>query len=44
MVSSNYRTQTIEVTDDYQFSQYETLRTIELYHNSRFTTAADRFP
>lgn len=34
----NYRTQTIEITPGYEFNQYETLRTIELYHNSRFTT------
>jgi hypothetical protein len=33
-----YRTETIEVTSGYDFSQYETLRTIELYCNSRFTT------
>ena len=31
-----YRSEEITVTDGYQFSQYETLRTIELYHNSRF--------
>jgi hypothetical protein len=29
-----YRSQTIEITEGYDFSQYETLRTIELYHNS----------
>jgi hypothetical protein len=34
----NYRSQTIEITDGYEFSQYQTLRTIELYHNSKFTT------
>jgi hypothetical protein len=33
-----YRSQTIEITEGYDFSQYETLRTIELYHNSKFTT------
>jgi hypothetical protein len=32
----NYRSDTIEITPGYEFSQYETLRTIELYHNSRF--------
>ena len=35
---TNYRTQTIEVAEGYEFSQYQTLRTIELYHNSKFTT------
>jgi hypothetical protein len=35
---NNYRTQTINIADGYEFSQYETLRTIELYHNSKFTT------
>jgi hypothetical protein len=34
----NYRSQTIEITDGYEFSQYQTLRTIELYHNSKFTS------
>jgi hypothetical protein len=34
----NYRSQTIEIADGYEFSQYETLRTIELYHNSKFTS------
>jgi hypothetical protein len=33
-------TQTIEITPGYDFSQYETLRDIELYHNSRFKTGA----
>jgi hypothetical protein len=34
----DYRSQRVNITDGYDFSQYETLRTIELYHNSRFTT------
>jgi hypothetical protein len=34
----NYRSQTIEITDGYEFSQYQTIRTIELYHNSKFTS------
>lgn len=34
----NYRSETIEIVEGYDYSQYETLRTIELYHNSRFTT------
>jgi hypothetical protein len=34
-----YRSQTIEITEGYDFSQYETLRTIELYHNSKFLTS-----
>src|ERR1700759_841536 len=33
-----YRSDTIQIADGYEFSQYETLRTIELYHNSKFTT------
>lgn len=32
----DYRTETISITEGYDFSQYETLRTIELYHNSKF--------
>jgi hypothetical protein len=32
----DYRTETVEITDGYEFSQFETLRTIELYHNSKF--------
>jgi len=32
----NYRNQTVEITLGYEYSQYETLRTIELYHNSKF--------
>lgn len=32
----SYRTDTITITEGYDFSQYETLRTIELYHNSKF--------
>jgi hypothetical protein len=31
-----YFNRTIEVVPGYKLSQYETLRTIELYHNSRF--------
>ena len=30
-----HRTDTVEITDGYEFSQYETLRTIELHYNSR---------
>jgi hypothetical protein len=33
-----YYNRTIEVVPSYEFSQHETLRTIELYHSSRFTT------
>jgi hypothetical protein len=33
-----YRSDTIEVAEGYDFSQYQTLRTIELYHNSKFET------
>jgi hypothetical protein len=33
-----YRTDQIEIAEGYQFSQYQTLRTIDLYHNSQFTT------
>jgi hypothetical protein len=32
----SYRSDTVEITDGYEFSQHETLRTIELYHNSKF--------
>jgi hypothetical protein len=32
----NYRSDTVQITPGYEFSQYETLRTIELYHNSHF--------
>src|SRR3954453_11432761 len=32
----SYRSDTIEITEGYDFSQYETLRTIELYDNDRF--------
>lgn len=35
---NNYRTETIEITPGYDYSQYNTLRTIELYHNSKFET------
>jgi hypothetical protein len=34
----SYRSDTIEITEGYDFSQYETLRTIELYDNDRFLT------
>jgi hypothetical protein len=34
----NYRSQSIEITEGYEYSQYQTLRTIELYHNSKFET------
>jgi len=34
----NYRSQTIEIAEGYEYSQYQTLRTIELYHNSKFET------
>jgi hypothetical protein len=34
----SYRSQSVEITLGYEYNQYETLRTIELYHNSRFTT------
>ncbi len=33
-----YRSNTITITEGYDFSQYETLRTIELYDNDRFVT------
>src|SRR4051794_38819938 len=33
-----YRSNTVTITEGYEFSQYETLRTIELYHNSKFTS------
>jgi hypothetical protein len=33
-----YRAYTIEIADGYDYSQYQTLRTIELYYNSKFTT------
>ena len=33
-----YFSRTIEVVSGYEFSQYETLRTIKLYHNSKFTS------
>jgi hypothetical protein len=32
----DYRSDTIEIVEGYEFSQYKTLNTIELYHNSRF--------
>jgi hypothetical protein len=34
----SYRSDTIEITEGYDFSQYETLRTVELYDNDRFLT------
>jgi hypothetical protein len=34
----DYRSKKVQITDGYEFSQYETLRTIDLYHNSKFTT------
>jgi hypothetical protein len=35
---TQYRAYTIEIADGYEYSQYQTLRTIELYHNSKFET------
>ena len=35
---TRYRAYTIEIADGYEYSQYQTLRTIELYHNSKFLT------
>jgi hypothetical protein len=32
----DYFSRFVEVVPGYEFSQYETLRTIELYHNSKF--------
>ena len=32
----DYRSQSITIAEGYDFSQYETLRTIEIHHNSRF--------
>jgi hypothetical protein len=37
---TQYRAYTIEIADGYEYSQYQTLRTIELYHNSKFTTGS----
>jgi hypothetical protein len=34
----SYRSDTIEPTEGYNFSQYETLRTVELYDDDRFLT------
>jgi hypothetical protein len=34
----SYRSDTIEITEGYEFSQYETLRTFELCDNDRFLT------
>jgi hypothetical protein len=40
-----YRSDQIEIVDGYQFSQYLTLRTIDLYSNSQFETGRlDRRP
>lgn len=33
---TSYRSDTIQITEGYEFSQYETLRTVELYDNDRF--------
>ncbi len=35
---NDYYARFIEVARGYEFSQYQTLRTIELYHNSQFET------
>jgi hypothetical protein len=35
---TQYGAYTIEIADGYEYSRYQTLRTIELYHNSKFTT------
>lgn len=32
----SYRSDTIEITEGYDYSQYETLRTVELYDNDKF--------
>ncbi|MGZ5877029.1 MAG: hypothetical protein ACXWKP_33685 [Bradyrhizobium sp.] len=36
--SAEYLGNTIETTDGKQYSQYQTPRAIELYHNSRYLT------
>ena len=36
----DYYAKSIEVVPGYEFSQYETLRTIELYHNSKFKSGS----
>src|SRR6185503_10626768 len=33
---AKYRSDTVSIPDRYDFPQYETLRTIDLYHNSAF--------
>jgi hypothetical protein len=38
----DYRSQSITIAEGYAFSQYETLRTIELYYNSRFLSWQQR--
>ena len=35
---NDYRSLLIEITEGYEYSQYQTLRLIELYHNSKFET------
>ena len=37
---TQYRAYTIEIANGYDYSQYQTLRTIELYHNSKFLTGS----
>jgi hypothetical protein len=32
----DYKSDTIEIVEGYDFSRYTTLKAIELYHNSRF--------
>jgi hypothetical protein len=34
----DYTSETVEITEGYEFSQYQTLRMIELYDASRFTS------
>ena len=40
----DYYSQRIEVVPDYGFSQHETLRTIELYHNSKLLSGIEDMP
>ena len=35
---ANYRTQLIEITEGYEYSQYQMLQSFPLYHNSKFET------
>lgn len=35
---SDYRTKTVRLSENYEYSQYQTLKRIELYYNSRFET------